>query len=223
MSSQTVTPEVLWAQRSHENDADKNIIYLTINAPDCAPDSVEAGVGADKVHFSGSSKLKNYVVDMELYAEVDPALSRTHISPRGVDFVLRKKELKSKFWPRLLKDDKKQHYLKTDFDKWVDEDEQEEPETSLGEGGGGAQFGGGDGAGGFGDIDFSKIAGMGDMGDMGGMGGMDMSSLQGMGAGAPGGEDNDEDEDEMPELEDGKPPAPTEQPKVSAGIEEIGE
>lgn len=31
--------------------------------------------------------------------------------------VLRKKELKEEFWPRLLKEAKKVHYLKTDFDK----------------------------------------------------------------------------------------------------------
>jgi hypothetical protein len=31
--------------------------------------------------------------------------------------VLRKKELKEEYWPRLLKDNKKVHYLKTDFDK----------------------------------------------------------------------------------------------------------
>ena len=40
--------------------------------------------------------------------------------------VLRKKELKQEYWPRLLKETKKQHFLKTDFDKWADEDEQEE-------------------------------------------------------------------------------------------------
>ena len=39
---------------------------------------------------------------------------------------LQKKELKEEYWPRLLKDSKKLHFLKTDFDKWVDEDEQNE-------------------------------------------------------------------------------------------------
>jgi hypothetical protein len=49
--------------------------------------------------------------------------------------VLRKKELKEEFWPRLLKNAQKVHFLKTDFDKWVDEDEQDEaPEDDLGKG-----------------------------------------------------------------------------------------
>jgi len=43
-------------------------------------------------------------------------------------FVLRKKELKEKYWPRLLKESKKMHFLKTDFDKvgflliWCDQE-----------------------------------------------------------------------------------------------------
>jgi len=34
-----------------------------------------------------------------------------------VHFQLRKKELKEEYWPRLLKESKRVHYLKTDFDK----------------------------------------------------------------------------------------------------------
>jgi hypothetical protein len=44
---------------------------------------------------------------------------------------LRKKEAKAEYWPRLTKDKAKLHFLKTDFDKWVDEDEQDAaPEDS---------------------------------------------------------------------------------------------
>ena len=34
-------------------------------------------------------------------------------------------ELKQEYWPRLTKDKKKLAYVKTDFSKWVDEDEQD--------------------------------------------------------------------------------------------------
>lgn len=34
--------------------------------------------------------------------------------------VLRKKDMKEEFWPRLLKDSKKAHFLRTDFDKVSD-------------------------------------------------------------------------------------------------------
>jgi hypothetical protein len=71
---------------------------------------------------------------LTFFAEIDPAESKISHTAKNVELVLRKKELKDEFWPRLLKDNKKMHFLKTDFDKWVDEDEQDEaPEDDLGE------------------------------------------------------------------------------------------
>lgn len=71
------------------------------------------------VTFSGysTSKKANYEITMEFYEEVDPKESKIHHSARAVEMKLQKKDLKEEFWPRLLKDSKKQHYLKTDFDK----------------------------------------------------------------------------------------------------------
>jgi hypothetical protein len=72
-------------------------------------------------------------VELEFYAEIDEKESKVHHTDKNVELVLRKKELKAEFWPRLLKDAQKMHFLKTDFDKWVDEDEQDEaPEDDLG-------------------------------------------------------------------------------------------
>lgn len=73
-----------------------------------------------------------------------------------------KKATDSDFWPRLLKDKLlEKNQVAIDWDRYVDEDEEDE-------------------AGGF---DMSNMAGgqgmggMGDMGGMGGMGGMDMEAL----------------------------------------------
>ena len=75
-----------------------------------------------KISFSGTSaKNVNYAVDLELFAEIDVENSKQHHTSRGIDFVLRKKELKVEFWPRLLKDKKRYHFLKTDFDKVCEE------------------------------------------------------------------------------------------------------
>lgn len=85
--------------------------------------------------FAGhSDSLKrDYHVEIEFYAEIDTQESKINHTAKNIEMVLRKKELKEEFWPRLLKDAKKVHYLKTDFDKWVDEDEQDEaPEEDLG-------------------------------------------------------------------------------------------
>ncbi len=43
--------------------------------------------------------------------------TKTNHTSRDVEFVIRKKELKQEYWPRLLKESKKVHFLKTNFDK----------------------------------------------------------------------------------------------------------
>lgn len=208
------TPEVLWAQRSNKTEAAKNFIYLTISVPDVQPSKLKLDITPTSVIFAGHSDSlkKDYAVTLELYGEIDVSASKTNHTAKNVEMVLRKKELKEEFWPRLLKDAKKVHFLKTDFDKWVDEDEQDEaPEDDLGNMGGmgGMPGMGGDmasmmgGAGGdFGGIDFSKLGGAG---------------MEGMGGGAEEEEDEDEDE-EMPELEEDDEASSS---KPAAKIEEV--
>lgn len=125
---------VLWAQRSSDSDATKNFIHLTINVPDVQPDNLKLELKPQGLSFSGhSDSLKRtYQVDLEFYAEIDEEESKIHHTAKNIEIVLRKKELKEEFWPRLLKDSKKVHFLKTNFDKWVDEDEQDEaPEDDM--------------------------------------------------------------------------------------------
>ncbi|KAF4342013.1 Hsp90 binding co-chaperone Sba1 [Fusarium beomiforme] len=187
--SDTVYPEVLWAQRSSVADASKNFIYLTISVPDVPKDSLTLDLQPTKLTFTGTSATlkKKYHVELEFWGEIDPAESKINHTAKNVEIKLQKKELKEEYWPRLLKDSKRVHFLKTDFDKWVDEDEQNEaPEDDF------SQFGG--------------MGGMPGMGDMGGdFGGIDFSKLGGGGAGFPGGDDageeEEDDDDDMPALE----------------------
>ena len=124
----TVVPEVTWAQRSSSSDPEKNYIYLTIVAADVPESDLKLDLKETSLSFKGpsTSKKVTYAIDIDFYAEIDPKESKINHSGRDVSLVLRKKELKEEYWPRLLKDSKKVHYLKTDFDKWVDEDEQDE-------------------------------------------------------------------------------------------------
>ena len=70
------------------------------------------------VSFTGTNtKNVKYHVSLDLYADIDPENSKVHHSPRGVEMVLRKKELKAEYWPRLLKESRRGHFVKTDFDK----------------------------------------------------------------------------------------------------------
>ncbi|KFY10010.1 hypothetical protein V492_05246 [Pseudogymnoascus sp. VKM F-4246] len=211
MSAPTVTPEVLWAQRSNATEAEKNYIYLTISVPDCKPEDLKLDLKPTGLTFNGKSDSlkKSYHVELELYAEIDVDNSKINHTSKNVELVLRKKEAKEEFWPRLLKDSKKVHYLKTDFDKWVDEDEQEEaPEEDLGGMGGmppGGMGGMGGGAGGMGGMDMASM--MGGMGGAGGdFGGIDFSKLGAMGGMGGMGDMDDEGEGEgdedLPALEE---------------------
>lgn len=211
MSEPTLTPEVTWAQRSSSSDAEKNRVYLTLVVPDVAESKAKLDIQPTKVTFTGHSETKKctFHVELELYAEIDPAETKKHHSARALELVLRKKELTDEYWPRLLKDSKKQHFLKTDFDKvrqgaprriglatneylqWVDEDEQE---TAADDDDYMSKMAGMGGDGGFGGIDFSKLGG-------GAGGDMDLSALGG-GEGEDEDEDlDDEDDEDLPALE----------------------
>ena len=69
--------------------------------------------------FTGHSETKKttYHVKLEFYSEIDVENSKTSHTSKNFEFVLRKKEAKDEYWPRLLKESKKVHFLKTDFDK----------------------------------------------------------------------------------------------------------
>lgn len=88
-------------------------------AADVPESDLKLDLQPTKLSFKGASTSKKvtYAVDLEFFAEIDPAESKIHHTSRNIEMVLRKKELKEEFWPRLLKDDKKMHFLKTDFDK----------------------------------------------------------------------------------------------------------
>ncbi|KAI1281552.1 HSP20-like chaperone [Xylaria sp. FL0933] len=181
-----VTPEVLWAQRSSSTDPEKNFIYLTISVPDVPKENLKLDLQPTSLTFHGHSETlkRTYHLELSFYAEIDPAGSKTNHTARNVEMKLRKKELKEEYWPRLLKDAAKVQFLKTDFDKWVDEDEQNEaPEDDF------SQFGGGGGMGG--------LPGM----NAGGFDGIDFSKLGGATGGAGSDDEDEEDDEDMPALE----------------------
>lgn len=125
---------MLWAQRSSSSDPEKNFIYLTITVPDVPEKSFKLDLKPTSLTFDGHSDTlkRTYHVELDFWAEIDPENSKIHHTSRNVELKLRKKELKEEYWPRLLKESKKVQFLKTDFDKWIDEDEQNEaPEEDM--------------------------------------------------------------------------------------------
>ena len=205
---------VLWAQRSNVSDKSKNIIYLTINVKDPEQSTLVFDISDTSLDLKAKSTTteEEYDLHIDFFKEIEASSVRQTITGSHIFVVLEKKDLEEEYWPRLTKDKIKYRNIRTDFDRWVDEDEQDEVEAEDLSGMGGM-------------ADMAGMGGMGDMAGLGGMGGMgdfDISQLakQFGGAGAPnfgssgpsqygdfsgadendfsssGNEDDDEDDDE---------------------------
>ena len=163
----TTHPSVSWAQRSSSSDEARNIIFLTIEVLD--PMNIKLDLHPTKLQFSSDSQDSDthYSLDLEFFDEIVPEKSVKNMeSGNHIFLLLRKKNMKDEYWPRLTKEKLKFTYIKTDFDKWVDEDEQDEKHEEddmsnmMGGGAGGADLSqlmqGMGGAGG--SPDFSQLA-----------------------------------------------------------------
>lgn len=122
-----------------------------------------------------------YEVTIPLYKEIDSEKSKYFNRGRCIEFILAKAKPDESYWPTLTQEKKKYHWLKCDFNKWVDEDD------SAGESAGGG--GGGEGA------DFEDM--MKQMGFGGGAGGA-KPSFDGLDEGEDG---TDSDDEPIPDLE----------------------
>jgi len=121
MEKQTCVPPVLWAQR---NDC----LWLTICLQDIVDESLE--LKEDSLSFSckiGPEK-KSYALVMEFYASLKLTESKHYKTGRGILMCLKKSE-SGPYWPRLMKSAGKFSWLKTDFNKWQDEDASDDEET----------------------------------------------------------------------------------------------
>ncbi|KAH0723483.1 hypothetical protein AABB24_017818 [Solanum stoloniferum] len=117
-------PEVLWAQRSEK-------VYLTISLPDakdvslkCDPDGVFnfSAIGVNGDSFS---------VTLQLYGNVIPERCKTNIGSRIILCSIQKEQ--RGWWPRILKSEEKPApYLKVDWNKWCDEDDEEYSDSDDG-------------------------------------------------------------------------------------------
>ncbi|XP_010499807.1 PREDICTED: uncharacterized protein OsI_027940-like isoform X3 [Camelina sativa] len=144
-------PTVKWAQRSDK-------VYITVELPDAEDVKVKLEPHG-KFFFSATSEPTKtpYEVDIDLFESVDVNESKASVSSRCICYMVKKAE--SKWWDRLIKQEGKTPvYLKVDWDKWVDEDEDKGGADDMD----------------FGDFDFNSLN-MGDTDGIGnGEGGSDM-------------------------------------------------
>jgi len=217
------TAPIKYAQR-------KDSLYLTIALADVKNEKIV--LTDTELKFEGNSGDKPYQVNIEFFKEVDSEGSTYKVLPRSVQMhILKKDKEEEEFWTRLLKDKMlEKNQVKIDWDRYVDEDEEEEGfdmsnmDGASGMGGmpGMGGMGGMPGMGGMGGMPgMGGMGGMPGMGGPGGMGGMDMEALMKQmgnmgGGGMPGmgdlGGDDDGDEDgddaegdnldDLPELEE---------------------
>lgn len=143
------SPSVKWAQRQDK-------VFLTVELPDAK--DVKLNLEPEgKFSFSAVTGPDNtpYKVEFDLFDKVDLSESKSSTGSRYIFYIIKKAE--EKWWGRLLKQEgKAPSYLKVDWDKWVDEDEQDEkpePGMDFGEGFDFSNLNMGGGAGGF-DEDF---------------------------------------------------------------------
>jgi prostaglandin-E synthase len=121
MASEKHVPSVIWAQR-----ADK--LYVTICVDDCK--NAVVNFENDKLTFSGTGgpDRVDYELTLTFFGEIDPSQSKYAALSRHIPMIIRKKE-STNYWPRLLKEARKVHWLKTDFEKWRDESDSDVDES----------------------------------------------------------------------------------------------
>jgi len=204
-------PSVVWAQR-------RETLLLTIKLENCKDPVIEFKDASLFFKGKGGTNNTDHEVLMEFNKEIDPTTSTWVSNGREIKFTIVKTEDALGWWPRLLKDSKKMHYLKTDFNNWKEEDDTEDEEEQGGGAPGGMGGMGGMpgmwGPGGNMDLEsmMAQMGGMGGMGGaggmppgmMGGMGGMPPGMMGGMGGMAPGmmgGEEDDSDDEDLPDLQ----------------------
>jgi len=125
---------IKWAQRSDS-------LFLTIAIADCKEETVT--LTDDKLVFVGKSGGKDYSVDIEFFKKCDGEKSTYKVNPRSIQMLIIKAEEEEDFWPRLLKDKvKEKNQISIDWDKYVDQDEEEDAEKFDDQGMGGMQQGG---------------------------------------------------------------------------------
>merc|ERR1712129_543872 len=187
-------------------------LYITISLPDVTEEKIS--LTDTTLIFNGKSDGKEYEVNIEFFKPVDSKDSTYNVLPRSVQMHVMKKSSENdndedeEFWPRLLKNKNlERNQVKIDWDRYVDEDEEEE-NFDLSNQEGGRGMGGG------GNMDMNNLMQqMGNMGGMGGMGGMpgmgDMAGMPGMGGMGVSNDgmdddlvgDEDSDDEELPPLE----------------------
>ena len=115
--TKTQFPMIKWAQR-------KDRLFITINVVLSKKPIVDLTDGK-RIKYQGTDGTVNYAFDMELYDEISKEESKYTLESRNI-FLNLKKKTSGPYWPRLLKDEKKYHWIEVDWMYFTEEDEEDE-------------------------------------------------------------------------------------------------
>lgn len=114
-------PNVKWAQR-------KASVFLTVDAKDLAQEGRLIQLTPEgHLILKGSSATtsRRYELEIDLFDSVVVEESKWKVTDFSVTFNLAKLDKEAGYWPRLVKQAGKLKWLSCDWDKWVDEDEEQ--------------------------------------------------------------------------------------------------
>ncbi|XP_039043552.1 co-chaperone protein p23-2-like isoform X2 [Hibiscus syriacus] len=115
-------PEVLWAQRSDK-------VYLTISLPDAKDISVKCEPQGLFSFSAMGVQGESFDFSLELFGKIVPEGCKTNVGLRNIICSIMKEE--KGWWKRLVKSEEKPApYIKVDWNKWCDEDD-EDPNSDL--------------------------------------------------------------------------------------------
>ncbi|CAN1245761.1 Co-chaperone protein p23-2 [Linum grandiflorum] len=110
-------PEVLWAQKSGK-------VYLTIALPDAKDVAVKCESEGLFTFSARGIHGESFELSLHLYAPILPETCKANAGLRNIICSIRKAE--KKWWKRLLKSgEKPAPYIKVDWNKWIDEDDED--------------------------------------------------------------------------------------------------
>uniref|UniRef100_A0A2M4C1H4 Putative hsp90 co-chaperone p23 n=1 Tax=Anopheles marajoara TaxID=58244 RepID=A0A2M4C1H4_9DIPT len=110
----TVPPPAVWAQRSE-------VIFLTLNI-ECSEPVYKFTDDSMVFNGVGMPEGKKYELNINFFSKINPEKVSVKNIKRCIEFVIAKAEPEDTYWPRLLKENTKPHWLKVDFNRWEDED-----------------------------------------------------------------------------------------------------
>ena len=113
-------PTIYWAQR-------KDVVYMRLSVSSAT--DVKCKIAEETIHFACKSGGEDYACKLTLFAPINPDESKYKVTGPCIESILQKKEASDEFWASLTKT--KLPYVRIDWDRWVDEGEDENAAGSL--------------------------------------------------------------------------------------------